>query len=109
MSYSNDTTQIRAGLTSYIGALIESSYYGPQAAKQSVVAILLEEALKIAQPKEDEPFDLYVLKPMLRAMMIVYQQRIAELEKLPPTQEINGKVKEYSERVRELSEWLKKI
>jgi hypothetical protein len=92
--YSNDQTQIRAGMVNYIGALIKSSSFEGRAAKQSVVAVLIEEALKLAK-SEDQTVDLYVLKPMIRGMVFTLNQRVKELSKLPKNQESDSLINEY--------------
>lgn len=79
--YSNDMTQVRAGLVNYIGAMIKASGYEGKAANQLVVAALIEEALKLSQV-DSEACDMYVLKPLLRANIFVLKQRCVELTKL---------------------------
>lgn len=80
--YSNDQTQIRNGLINYIGSLLNSSCFDGKAAKQNVVSILIEEAMKLSQ-NEDGKFDMYALKPLLRGTNVLLEQRINELSKLP--------------------------
>lgn len=79
MSYSNDTTQIRQGMVNYVGALIKASKFPPKGARQDVSAILIEEALKLART-DDGQYDMYVLKPLLRAVETVSQNRAHALE-----------------------------
>lgn len=92
--YSNDQTQIRAGMVNYIGALINSSPFEGRAAKQNVVAVMTEEILKLAKG-EDQTVDLYVLKPMIKGMVFIINQRVNELSKLPKTQETLSCIEEY--------------
>lgn len=80
--YSNDMTQIRAGLVQYIGAMMKASGYEGKAANQIVAAALIEEALKLSQ-LEGNVCDMYVLKPLLRANIFVLKQRCVELKKIP--------------------------
>lgn len=94
--YSNDLTQIRQGLVSYIGSCVDASPYEGRAARQTVSSILIEEAIHLSQEKKGEPFDLYVLKPLLRGTVHVLKQRVQELEKLPGSPEVKEKIKEYT-------------
>lgn len=77
--YSNDSTQIRAGMVNFIGALINASKLPPKGAKQDVSAILIEESLKLAKD-EKGIYDLYVLKPLLRANKIIFENHIREID-----------------------------
>lgn len=85
MGYSNDQTQIRAGLINYIGALLKASQFEDRAARQNVAAILVEETIKIAQD-DNKVIDLYVIKPMIKGIVFTLQQRIQELSNLPKDQ-----------------------
>lgn len=78
--YSNDTTQIRAGMVNYLGALLNASKLPPRAAKHDVSAILIEEAVKLSQD-EDNNYDMYVLKPFLRAIKYVFDSHLGEIDK----------------------------
>jgi hypothetical protein len=98
--YSNDQVQIRQGLVSYIGAIIKTSNLEGRAARQNAAAILIEEALKIAQDNED--LDFYVLKPLLRGNMFALNHRVNELAKLPATPEIKNTIKDYRTMVTRL-------
>lgn len=80
--YSNDPTQIRHGMVNYVGALVKASKLPPKAARQDVAAILIEEALKLAR-EEDNQYDLYVLKPLLRAINLIVQNRTNAFNELP--------------------------
>ena len=78
--YSNDTTQIRSGLVNYLGALIVASKYEPQAARHDVAAMLVEEAIKLAKDENDN-YDMFVLKPILKANAFILDNRISEIDK----------------------------
>lgn len=78
--YSNDVTQIKQGLVNYIGAILNACPFEGRAARQFTASILIEEALKLA--KEEETYDLYVLKPLIRACIILFENRMHEVEKL---------------------------
>ena len=73
--YSQDIDQIKGGLTNYVMAAYHS-LGETREAKQRVVAILLEESLKMAQD-EDGELDIYVLKPLMRAAAFTFEQRAA--------------------------------
>lgn len=107
--YSNDLDQIRAGLVNYIGACVAASPFEGKAARHTAVSIMMEESLKLAQEKAGEPFDLYVLKPMLRATSLLMKQRKAELDKLPHTQEVKQKIGEYGQLATQLDDIIKLI
>ena len=80
-AYENNIAQIRQGLVQYIGALSEnisltSKLNSVKANKQMLIAIVLEELLKIADN------DLFVAKPFLRASNYLLGGRINNLNKL---------------------------
>lgn len=80
-AYENNIAQIRQGLVQYIGALSEnisltSKLNSVKANKQMLIAIVLEELLKIADN------DLFVAKPFLRASNYLLDGRINNLNKL---------------------------
>jgi len=77
--YSNDTTQIRAGMVNFIGALLNASKIPPKGARQDVSAILIEEALKLAKD-ENNVYDFYVLKPLLRANKFIFENHIRQID-----------------------------
>jgi hypothetical protein len=104
MTYSNDQTQIRAGLVNYIGALIQSSHFEDRAARQEVASILIEEALKLAQD-EKGIIDMFTVKPLLRGCTLVFEQRINELSKLPK----NTQVEKLIEGYKKLADTIKEI
>lgn len=101
MAYSNDMTQIKMGLVNYIGALLKSSKFEERAAKQQVASILIEEALKLSRDENDGPFDLYVLKPLLRATILLFKQRCNELSKLP-SDKVAEQIKSYKYTIEQL-------
>lgn len=103
MAYSNDMTQIRAGLVNYIGACLNASPFESRAARHTVASILIEEALNLSQEEKDVPYDLYVLKPMLRANAILYKQRIQELEKLPNSKPVSEQIDTYKRMLEDVS------
>lgn len=112
MAYSNDPNQIRAGLTNFIGALVNASHTPIKDSKQQVIAVLIEEALKIMQSeREDKVIDMYLSKPLLRATKIFYEQRIAEIEKIRKhdTKTADENIKRYKQSIFLIEELLRSI
>lgn len=95
--YSNDQTQIRAGLVNYVGAMIASSKFDNiKATKHEVVAILLEEAAKICKD-EDGYYDMFITKPILRLTAGISKQRSSTMNSLPSKpQEVKEQIKAYN-------------
>lgn len=106
--YSNDPTQIRQGFVNYIGALLKSSTHPGKAAPQNVVATLIEEAIKLSQD-ENKVIDLYIMKPMIKGMIFILNQRIAELQKLPDKKASEPVITEYKNTLNTLEKLLSVI
>jgi len=106
--YSNDQTQIRAGLINYIGALLKASKFKGKAAKQNVVAILTEETLKFTQDK-DKIIDLYVAKPIIKSTIFLLNQRIQLLKDIPKNQQKENVLINYKNVINTLEELINKI
>ena len=95
MSYSNDQGQIRAGLVNYIGAMLNASKFeNEKATKHSVVAILLEEAVKLCRD-ENGIFDMYISKPALRLTSSIAKQRASLMSDLPKTHDVIEQIEAY--------------
>lgn len=109
MSYSNDLTQIRTGLVNYLGAAVMASPFESRAARHSIVSMMAEEALNLSKDGEEEPFDLYILKPMLRATIVICQQRINEMSKLEKHPDVLQAIAEYQLVCTTLTDILNKI
>lgn len=107
--YSKDSTQIRQGLVNYIGALLSASHFEPRAAKHDVAAMLVEETLGLSQEEVNAPYDLYVLKPLLRGTVATLEQRMNELAKLPRTQQVAGAIRDYGVTAQNLKDLIQKI
>lgn len=108
MSYSNDPTQIRNGMVNFVGAMLNSMKNSDRANKQTVASVMIEEALKLSQ-NEEGMYDLYVLKPMLRGVMLVFNQRCIELKKLPKTSESLAQIQEYQSVIDTFDKLVKKL
>ena len=78
MSEKNDNIikDIREGLVQFIGALLDNTSYEGAAARQIVCAALTEEALKLAT--QHERIEYYSAKPILRATLLILDQRKKE-------------------------------
>lgn len=78
--YSNNQYEIKAGLVNYIGAIMQSSLLkDDNAIKHETVALLLEEVSTISK-NEDDKFNLYACKPILRLTVNIINERINELK-----------------------------
>ena len=96
--YSNDYKQIRNGLVNYIGSLLKACpFEGEKAARQYVAATLIEEALDLM--KNEESYDMYIAKPLLRGNKIVLQNRKNEIAKLPQSNGIKATIKTYEDNL----------
>ena len=87
MNYDNDDnqkmTEIRAGLVQYIGAMLDNTVYKDSAAKQIVCASLLEEAINVCTPVDENnvtKINLFAAKPILRAAIIILKQRKSDYD-----------------------------
>lgn len=103
MAYSNDLTQIRSGLVNYLGAMLKTMNYSERANKQLASSIMIEEAMTLSQD-EDGVYDPYVLKPMIRAMVLLLRQRCQELSKLPKNEQVNAQIVEYNSAISTLED-----
>ena len=73
----NRQAQIRNGLTQYVGSMLTNSDFKGKAAAQLTVAALVEEATKLA--KTNDGIDFYVAKPLLRAVIYLYEEDFKRL------------------------------
>lgn len=106
--YSNDYKQIRNGLVNYIGSLLKACpFEGEKASRQYVAATLIEEALELM--KNDDTYDMYIAKPLLRGNKAVLQSRKNEILKLPQTNGIKGTVKLYEDNIEFLNNLIDSI
>lgn len=100
--YSNDTKQIRNGLVNYIGALLNAVPFEGKAAKQVVVAALVEEAFSMSLDESGE-LDMYCLKPILRQCKIIFEKRRLELEAMPSIPNIRRQIENYTVNINMLN------
>ena len=73
MSEDNRQAQLRTGLVQYVGSMIINSDLDPKDSAQVTAAALCEEAAKLAV-KENGGVDFYVAKPLLRAVIYLYEE-----------------------------------
>lgn len=100
--YSDDLSQIRGGLVNYIGAMINASPYESDAAKKhSVVAIILEEALKLCQDSNGE-YEMFPIKPILRASSNILSSRAKILEQYNLANDVRVKYENVSSNLDEI-------
>lgn len=105
--YSNDQTQIKAGLVNYIGAMISSSKYNDdRAARHDVNALLCEEILNLCKDKDDL-YDLFICKPIFRTVINILRQRINCLKDYQQDVLIKEKINSYNLIIDELEKILK--
>jgi len=100
--YTNDQMQIRSGLVNYIGALMQSSVDDAPTSKQQVISILIEEAIKLSQD-EDSLCDMHAIKPILRSVTFIFEQRKKALSELPQDKFILDTLERYDNIIRDLN------
>lgn len=106
--YSNDTQQIRNGLVNYIGSLLIASPFEEKAARQHVIGMVTEEALKMAM-NEDDTIDMYSAKPFLRACKIIFEKRVLELDQFTSNNVVKGQVIDYKNTINMLTNLINNI
>lgn len=88
--------EIRNGLTNYIFACLNSLPYEGDKAKHVLVSILTEESLKISQD-ENNQINMYAIKPILKSIIYIFNERINCLKQLETSNEqINKQILEYN-------------
>lgn len=100
--------ETRLSFSNFIGAMISSSSLADEKAiKHEIIAVLLEESLKISTI--DGQYDLFAIKPIFRAVINILNQRIKLMAELPLTDEVSNTIKVYKEIVKQLNSLLEKI
>lgn len=105
--YSNDPKQIRNGLVNYIGSSLNATKLEGKAAKQTMIAMLLEEAMVLGI--EDDTPDMYCLKPYFRSIKIIFEKRITELNSLPSNSAIKSQIEEYQITINTMTKLINSI
>ena len=109
MSINNDKMQIRAGLTNYIGALIEASETSnSQAIRHIIVACLLEEAMPFLKD-EEEKYDIFSCKPLFKLIINIISDRVASLEEYSNNPYVNNQIQRYKNLIEQLEEIISKV
>lgn len=94
--YSNDYNQIKAGLINYVGAMLKACpFEGMKSSRQYVAATLIEQAIDLMKD-DDNHFDMYVSKPLLRGTSLLLKDRDIALSTLNMPK-VSEKRKEYKE------------
>lgn len=105
--YSNDYKQIRNGLVNYVGSLLKACPFdGEKASRQFVAATLIEEAMILM--KDDNTFDMYVSKPLLRGNVVILENRKNALKELPQTSNVKETIKIYENNIEFLNSLIQK-
>ena len=108
--YSNDYNQIKNGLVNYTGSLLKACpFNGELASRQFVAATLIEEALNLIKNSDDLTYELYVAKPLLRANVIVLENRKNKLKELPQTTSVKETIKSYEDNIEFLNNIISRI
>ena len=92
---------IKQSLSNFVGALVETSDRSNEEARHEAVAALLEEVLHLSNDNGEQK-NIYVLKPLFRAVTNILIERKKELIKLQVSQEA-------LDRIEQTIEYLKKI
>ena len=78
--YSEMQEQLRLSLTQFFGAiLVNSQFKDSTMKKQSLVALVMEELLKVCKTQDDIT-DMIVAKPILRAGQFLLERRNCEIQ-----------------------------
>lgn len=105
--YSNDYKQIRNGLVNYVGSLLKACPFdGEKASRQFVAATLIEEAMNLM--KDDNTFDMYISKPLLRGNVVILENRKNTLKELPQTSNVKETIKTYENNIEFLNSLIQK-
>lgn len=91
-------TEVRNGLTNYIFACLNGLPYEGVKAKHALISILAEESLNLSKD-ENNNIELFAIKPMLRAVVVVFDERIKCLKEAPSSEAINKQIAEYTNLV----------
>lgn len=91
----NNFDEIRNGLTNYVFSCLAAMPYEGDQAKHFLVSILEEEALKIGKD-ESGKFNMFAIKPLLRACNAVFTERIDCLKEIESSLAIQQQIEEYA-------------
>jgi hypothetical protein len=100
-----DFKEVRNGLTNYLFSCLQGMPYDGVQAKHALISILAEEALKLSK-NENEEIELFAIKPLIRAIIVIFQERIKLLQTAPTSDAINIQICEYNTLINTLSNFL---
>lgn len=104
---SNNKEQIRIGLTNFLGALINSMDAPKKEISQEVVAILQEESLRLIK-EEDNKCNLYIAKPLFKALIYIFSNRVNELQN-ENNDIFNESINDYKKYIKMLNTFISNI
>ena len=109
MNKTDEQIQIRNAFINFIGAMLNSSKFNnEQATKHSIVACLLEEIVPLCK-KNDEHYDLFIIKPLIRILIDIFNDRITLLLPYKDEIEVSKQINKYFEIIDELNKILKNV
>lgn len=77
--YTQEQEQLRMGLVQFLGSILSSSNFAePEMRRQSVVALVTEELVKICK-NQDNNIDMVAAKPILKATQHILSTRESEI------------------------------
>lgn len=77
INYTNEQEAIRQSFANFLGALLNSSAYEKDEAKENVIALLCEELVKYVQ--EEDAINLRASKPIFKSALWLFKKRKQEL------------------------------
>lgn len=101
--YSEMQEQLRLSLAQFFGAiLVNSKFKDPERKRQSLVALVIEELLKVCKT-EDGQIDMITAKPIIKATHYLLENRIGDITK---EMESNGIASEVIDDALEDLHWI---
>lgn len=104
----NNFEEIRNGLTNYIFSCLSAMPYEGDQAKHFLVSILTEEALKISKDDKEQTV-MFAVKPILRAVVLIFTERIKCLKEIESSEIVNEQISEYNKLISTLSDLITNI
>lgn len=103
-----DFTEVRNGLTNYVFSCLQGMPYSGVQAKHALVSILAEEALKISKDSEGN-VEMFAIKPLLRAVIVIFNERIECLKKVQTSEIVKVQINDYEDIVNKISNLIENI
>lgn len=98
--YTDQQEALRAALWNFIGAILNSSAYEGDDGKQTVVALISEELVKLCKD-EDDKINMKIAKPILKSTEWLLRERANDITKLSVELEDNS-LDKYAEEISQL-------